>query len=224
MSTRVIAIDGPAGAGKSTIARRLARQLDYQLIDTGALYRTVAYVARREGVDWEDEEALAEIAGDLDLSFRRVDGDNVLFCDGEALRDEIRTQEIGYGARVVSAHPAVREALVEVQREMGESRSSVLEGRDIGTVVFPDADVKIFLTADPRVRARRRYDELREKGEDVEFDDILDEVEERDRRDRQRDIAPLTEADDAIRVDTSDSTIDEVVEEILAVIQRESQS
>lgn len=220
MSTHVIAIDGPAGAGKSTIAGRVAEQLDYQLIDTGALYRTVAYVAIEKGVELEDAERVAAVADGLELEFRSEGDDNVLYCNGEPLRDEIRTEEVGTGASVISAHPEVREALIDVQRDMGEARSSVLEGRDIGTVVFPDADVKIFLTADPMVRARRRVEQLEERGDDVDFDEVHADIVERDRRDRERDVAPLVQADDAVCVDTSNLGIDEVVTEILAIVEK----
>ena len=218
MSTHIVAIDGPAGAGKSTIASMVADELGFQLIDTGALYRTVAYLALQRGVDLEDADAVADIAAGIDLEFRQEDGDNVLYCNGEALRTEIRTEQVGRGASVISAHPEVRGALIDAQRDMGESRSSVLEGRDIGTVVFPDADVKVFLTADPKVRATRRVEQLAERGEDVDFDEVYADIVERDRRDRERDIAPLKQADDAVCVDTSDLSIDEVVDEILGIV------
>lgn len=221
MSTHIVAIDGPAGAGKSTIARRVAEELDFQLIDTGALYRTVAYMAQREGVDLEDADAVAEIADGLDLEFRQEDSDNVLYCNGEPLRDEIRTQDVGTGASVISSHPEVREALIDVQRDIGRERSSVLEGRDIGTVVFPEADVKIFLTADPGVRAQRRVDQLAERGVEADYEEVFDEIVERDLRDRERDVAPLREADDSIIVDTSKLTIDEVVDRILGIARTE---
>ncbi|MGM0558754.1 MAG: (d)CMP kinase [Myxococcota bacterium] len=219
MSTHIVAIDGPAGAGKSTIATMVADELGFQLIDTGALYRTVAYLALQKGVDLEDAEAVADIAAGLDLEFRKEDGDNVLYCDGEALRGEIRTEEVGRGASVISAHPEVRDALIGAQRDMGEARSSVLEGRDIGTVVFPNADVKVFLTADPKVRANRRVDQLEERGEDVDFDEVYRDIVERDRRDREREVAPLKQAEDAVCVDTSDLRIEEVVSEILGIVK-----
>lgn len=219
MSTHIVAIDGPAGAGKSTIARMVADEMGFQLIDTGALYRTVAYMAMEEDVDLEDADAVADIADGLELEFRQEDGDNVLYCNGEPLRGEIRTEAVGTGASVISSHPEVRDALMGAQRDMGEARSSVLEGRDIGTVVFPNADVKIFLTADPEVRARRRVEQLEERGEDVDFDEVHADIVERDRRDRERDVAPLEQADDAVRVDTSGLTIDQVVEKILGIVR-----
>jgi cytidylate kinase len=180
----------------------------------------VAYVAIEKGVDLEDAARVAVIADGLELEFRSEGDDNVLYCNAEPLRDEIRTEEVGTGASVISAHPEVREALIDVQRDMGEARSSVLEGRDIGTVVFPDADVKIFLTADPMVRARRRVEQLAERGEDVDFDEVHADIVERDRRDRERDVAPLVQAEDAVCVDTSNLGIDEVVAEILNIVDK----
>jgi cytidylate kinase len=219
MSTHIVAIDGPAGAGKSTIATMVADELGFQLIDTGALYRTVAYLAMEQGADLEDADAVAAIAAGLDLEFRREDGDNVLYCNGEPLRGEIRTEDVGRGASVISSHPEVRDALMGAQRDMGEARSSVLEGRDIGTVVFPNADVKIFLTADPKVRATRRVEQLEERGEDVDFDEVYRDIVARDKRDRERDVAPLKQAEDAVCVDTSDLSIDEVVRKILGIVE-----
>ena len=161
----VIAIDGPAGAGKSTIARKVAQALGFQLIDTGAIYRTVAYVATQRGVDLKDGGSCAEIARELDFRFELRGDENLIWCNGEVLGDEIRSEAMSLGASHVSALPRVRAALLDVQRELGRERDSVLEGRDIGTVVFPDAAHKIFLTASPDERARRRTEQLGERGE-----------------------------------------------------------
>lgn len=215
----IVAIDGPAGAGKSTIAQDVARRLDFQLVDTGAIYRTVAYHARQRDVPLDDGEAVAALASDLDFSFSMEDGENVLRCDGEVMGDEIRTQANSAAASIVSTHSEVRDALLEVQRNVGRSRDSVLEGRDIGTVVFPDAEVKIFLTASAQVRARRRTDQLEERGDSADYDAILREIQERDARDSERETAPLKKADDAVEIDSTAHTIDEVVERILAVVE-----
>lgn len=211
----IIAIDGPAGAGKSTIAREVARRLGFQLVDTGAIYRTVALFARRRGVALDDGEALAQMAQTFDFEFELRDGVNHVICNGEKLGDEIRTQKNSRAASVVSAHPEVRAALLEVQRKIGEAHDSVLEGRDIGTVVFPDADVKIFLTASPQVRARRRTDQITEAGGVADYDAILTEIRERDERDSSRATAPLVQADDAIAIDSTAHSIEEVVQMIL---------
>ncbi len=216
----IIAIDGPAGAGKSTIAFEVARRLGFQLVDTGAIYRTVAHRARTAGLDLDDELAVAELAGDLDFQFRIEDGENVVYCDGERVGDEIRTTENSMAASVVSAHPAVREALLELQRSLGKSRPSVLEGRDIGTVVFPDADLKVFLTASPEIRAQRRVDQMAERGVEEDYDAILLEIRERDERDSSRPIAPLRPAEDARQIDSTAHTIEEVIEKILALVDR----
>lgn len=212
----IIAIDGPAGAGKSTIAAEVARRLGFRLIDTGAIYRTVAWLAREQGVPLDDGPALAALAGSVDLEFRLEDGGTALYRDGVRVGDEIRTPENGQAASKVSALPEVRAALLEIQREMGRAHSSVLEGRDIGTVVFPDADVKIFLSASPSERARRRVEQLREKGVAADYDAILREIEERDHRDSTRAIAPLVPAPDAIEIDATAIDIEGVVRAVLA--------
>lgn len=222
----IIAIDGPAGAGKSTIARRVADTLDIQLVDTGALYRAVAYRAMQEGIDPDEAERIADLAEDLSFEFRResTDGgvDNVLYCEGEPLGEEIRTQEVSELTSIVSSHSEVREALLGAQRELGRRQPSVLEGRDIGTVVFPDAEVKIYLTASAKERARRRYNELAERQEDVDYGDILKEIRERDERDRNRDVAPLTRADDAIEVDSTEMDVNPTVTAVLEVVYEET--
>lgn len=216
----IVAIDGPAGAGKSTVAARVARECGFQLIDTGALYRAVAYEAMRRGVDTDDPEAVAAVAADLEFDFETTEDDNILYCDGERMGDEIRTSEVSQLTSVISSYPAVRDALLEVQRELGSRDSSVLEGRDIGTVVFPDADVKVFLTASAEERARRRCEQLESKGEPTDYEAILEEIRERDERDRNRDIAPLARAEDATEIDSTDRTPAEVVATILDLVDR----
>jgi len=207
----IVAIDGPAGAGKSTVARQLARRLGFTIIDTGAIYRSVALAARRAAVGWEDDEGLRRLlhAG-LGITFR---GDRVLL-GGEDVTDAIRTPEISRGASVVSARPVVRQELLQLQRDLGHAsrRGSVLEGRDIGTVVFPDADVKFFLTASDEARAQRRHAELVERGLSVPLSEVLADQRRRDRDDSERSIAPLRAASDAILVDTTGLDLDQVVE------------
>jgi cytidylate kinase len=212
----IVAIDGPAGAGKSTVARRLADALGYVLVDTGAMYRVVALAAKRAGLSWDDARAVGALARALvarhALAFDRDAGQGMrVLLDGEDVTTAIRVADMGMGSSTVSAHPAVREALLDLQRQAGRSGRVVLEGRDIGTVVFPDADVKFFLTARPEVRARRRYDELRAKGQNVTLEETLADVLKRDEQDTTRPVAPLRQADDAILVDDSDMTIDQTV-------------
>jgi cytidylate kinase len=221
----IVAIDGPAGAGKSTISKRVADALGFVLVDTGAMYRTVALAAKRAGLDWNDAAKMGEVAEDLvardALRFERdpARGIRVLLA-GEDVSDAIRTPEAGMGASTVSKHPPVRAALLDMQRQAGRNGGVVLEGRDIGTVVFPDAEVKFFLTARPEVRARRRHAELAAKGEKVTFEETLEEVRKRDAQDEGRAVAPLKRADDAILVDTSDMTIDEVVRVMVEKVKR----
>jgi CMP/dCMP kinase len=207
----IVAIDGPAGAGKSTVARQLARRLGFSIIDTGAIYRTVALVAARAGIAWDDDEGLRKLLDrGLGLSF---EGERVLL-DGEDVSEAIRTPEISRGASVVSARPVVREKLLGLQRELGRraARGAVLEGRDIGTVVFPDADVKFFLTASDDARARRRYAELAGKGRPQALAEVLADQRQRDQDDTTRAIAPLRAAPDAVVVDTTDIDLDQVVD------------
>jgi cytidylate kinase len=207
----IVAIDGPAGAGKSTVARQLARRLGFTMIDTGAIYRSVALAAQRAAIAWDDDEGLGRLldAG-LGLSFS---GDRVLLR-GEDVTEAIRTPEISRGASVVSARSVVRQKLLKLQRDLGHAapRGAVLEGRDIGTVVFPDAQVKFFLTAADGARAQRRHAELSEKGVQVPLEDVLADQQRRDKDDSERAIAPLRAAPDAIRVDTTGLDLGEVVE------------
>jgi len=215
----VVAIDGPAGAGKSTVARRLAQRLGFTLVDTGALYRAVALASRRAGVAWDDDEGVTQVARrivnsrSLVLLHDATKGVRVLLGNGD-VSEAIRAPDMGMGASRVSAIGGVRDALFELQRLAGENGGVVLEGRDIGTVVFPDAEVKFFLTASPEVRARRRYAELISRGESVDYEETLKEVRARDQKDTTRPLAPLRQAADAILVDSSDRAIDEVVDEM----------
>jgi CMP/dCMP kinase len=219
----VVAIDGPAGAGKSTVARRLAARLGFTLVDTGALYRAVALAAKRAGIAWDDEDAVTTVARQvvasrsLELLPDKDKGVRVLL-NGEDVSDAIRAPDMGMGASRVSAIGGVRDALFELQRIAGERGGVVLEGRDIGTVVFPDAEVKFFLTASAEVRAKRRYDELVARGETVDYQKTLEDVRTRDHKDTMRPIAPLRQADDAMLIDSSDRAIDDVVEEMTAKV------
>jgi CMP/dCMP kinase len=216
----IVAIDGPAGAGKSTVARQLADRLGFTLVDTGALYRAVALAAQRSGVAWDDEANVVAVARRLSASRSlalvpdKEKGVRVML-DGADVSDAIRTADMGMGASRVSAIGGVRAALLDLQRQAGEKGGVVLEGRDIGTVVFPDAEVKFFLTASPEVRARRRYDELVERGQRVEFAATVAEVKARDENDTNRPIAPLRRADDAVLVDSSDRAVDDIVAEMV---------
>lgn len=219
----IVAIDGPAGAGKSTVARRLAEALGYVLVDTGAMYRAVALAAKRASVLWNDGARVAEIARGIisteALTFERDPSLGVrVKLGGEDISEAIRTPDIAQGASTVSAHGPVRDALLELQRQAGRGGGVVLEGRDIGTVVFPNAHVKFFLTASPEVRARRRYDELVAKGQTVTFEATLADVKERDARDENRPVAPLKQADGAVLVDSTPMTIDETVSFMLAKV------
>ena len=216
----VVAIDGPAGAGKTTVTRAVAERLGYLLVDTGALYRSVALLAEERGVDWSDADRVAEVAAELArreaIAFERAaDGGQRVVLEGRDMTLAIRRQEIGQGASRVSAIPGVRAALLDLQRAAGARGAVVLEGRDIGTVVFPDAEAKFFLTASVEVRARRRFDELVARGAPVDLSEVERDVVERDRRDSERAVAPLRQADDAVLVDSSTLTIDEVVRRIV---------
>jgi cytidylate kinase len=212
----IVAIDGPAGAGKSTVAKRLADVLGFVLVDTGAMYRAVALAARAAGVAWDDGPAVGAVARSVverqALSFTRDAERGVrVRLDGRDITDAIRTPEMGMAASTVSAHPPVRDALLDLQRQAGRAGGVVLEGRDIGTVVFPDADVKFFLTARAEVRAQRRYTELAAKGNHVTFDETLADVKRRDEQDTLRPVAPLRQASDAMLVDSSDISIESTV-------------
>ncbi len=220
-SRPVIAIDGPAGVGKSTTARVIARELGYLLVDTGALYRGLALAARDRGIAWDDEAAVTALSEELRLSFAsQKDGTPRLQIDGIDRADEIRTPEIAGGASKVSSYKGVRQALLGVQRSLGADGGVVLEGRDIGTVVFPDAEVKLFLTASAETRAERRVRDLEERGIPAKHDEILSQIETRDRQDSERAVAPLRPADDAILLDSTHMDLDTVVARVLAIVQR----
>jgi cytidylate kinase len=226
----IVAIDGPAGAGKSTVARRLADALTYVLVDTGAMYRSVALAAKRAGVAWSDGPALGALARGIvekqALVFER-DPDPArgvrVKLEGEDISEAIRTPDVAQGASVVSAHGDVRAALLELQRMAGRAGGVVLEGRDIGTVVFPDAEVKFFLTASAEVRARRRHDEQVAKGQSGSFEDTLADVKRRDAQDEGRAVAPLKRADGAILVDSTALSFEETVARMLADVKRASE-
>lgn len=212
-----IAIDGPAGAGKSTVAKRIARELNYIYVDTGAMYRAMALYLIHNQVDSRDQAAIAEACRYADISIEYQDGEQVVLLNGENVNAYLRTEEVGNMASVSSAVPEVRLKLVELQRRLAAKADVVMDGRDIGTYVLPDADVKIYLTASSRTRAERRFLELKEKGGNQSLDEIEQDIIERDRRDMSREFAPLRQAEDAVLVDSSDMTADEVVERIISL-------
>lgn len=220
MQERSIAIDGPAGAGKSTLARALARELGYLYVDTGAIYRTVALRAREAGADPSDPEQVAPLLEDLNL---RMDygGDGVqrMYLSGRDVTETIRENEISALASQVAALPAVREFLLEFQRKQAREHDVVMDGRDIGTVVLPQAGVKIFLTATPEARARRRTAELLQRGQDADFDEILREIRQRDEQDENRPVAPLRQAEDAALLDTTNLDLKGSLEALLTLVR-----
>ena len=217
--TYSIAIDGPAGAGKSTIAKRLAKELGYQYVDTGAIYRTVAYFFDLWGVSPKDVDGVERYIDELTVGIEYdEDGLQHMIMNGMDVTHEIRTQDISQKASLVSAHAVVREVLLDMQREVAEQYNVIMDGRDIGTVVLPKADVKIFLTASAEVRAKRRTDELLAKGQKANFDTVLKEIQQRDYQDTHRPIAPLKMARDSVKVDTSELDIDGVVTAIREIV------
>lgn len=213
-----VAIDGPAGAGKSTVAKGAAKELNYIYVDTGALYRTIALNAIRLGII-DNEKSIVDSLGSLRVELKYIDGCQAVILNGEDVSDFIRTPEISMGASKVSAIPEVRAFLLETQREIARNNNVIMDGRDIATVVLPDAQVKIFLFASPECRAKRRYDELIEKGENVNYEDVLQDVNQRDYQDSHREIAPLKPSEKSIMLDTSDLKLEESIEAVVKTIK-----
>ena len=212
-----IAMDGPAGAGKSTVAQKVAKELSFVYVDTGAMYRAMALYLLRKGVNREDSDEIGEACQNAEISIEYQNGEQIVLLDGENVNAHLRTEEVSAMASVSSAVPRVREKLLDLQRKLARTMSVVMDGRDIGTTILPDADVKIYLTASSLTRARRRYLEYQEKGEPCDLAEIQKTIEERDQRDMTREISPLCQAEDAVLVDSSELTIDETVEKILSV-------
>ena len=214
-----IAIDGPAGAGKSTIAKIVAKEKGFIYVDTGAMYRAIAYHLLQNHVDVEDVERICEEAQKADVSIRYIDGEQVVLLNGENVNAYLRQEEVGNMASASSVHAKVREKMTELQRKLAAEQDVVMDGRDIGTVVLPNADLKIFLTASVEERAKRRFDELKAKGENPDLSAIEKDIAERDHRDMTRQVAPLKQAEDAVLVDTTSMTIQEVADKIMSYIK-----
>ena len=215
-----IAIDGPAGAGKSTMARQLARQLDFVYVDTGAIYRSVAYFMLLMGIGPKDTDGVTRLIDDVNLQIIYEGGVQHMILNGQDITDELRTPEISKAASLVSAQKVVRSFLLEMQREVARKQNVIMDGRDIGTVVLPRADVKIYLTASAKVRAHRRLLELQEKGEKTSYDRVLQDILQRDRQDMTRAVAPLKKAADAVELDTSELTIEQSVQAMERIIRQ----
>lgn len=215
-----IAIDGPAGAGKSTIAKKAAKELSYVYVDTGAMFRAMALYCIRNGVDKKDEAAVSDACEKINVSISYENGEQQVLLNGENVNGLIRTEEVGLTASVISAYGKVRSKLLELQRELAAVQNVIMDGRDIGTCVLLDAQVKIYLTASVETRGKRRFLELQEKGEESTLEEICADIRDRDYRDMNREIAPLKQAEDAILVDSSHMTIDEVVETILKLVSQ----
>lgn len=214
-----IAIDGPAGAGKSSIAKLAAKELSYVYVDTGAMFRAMAYFFLSRGLDVYDDEIIKENCGKIQVGIEYLDGAQHILLNGADVSEEIRTEQVGKAASVVAKYEMIREKLLEIQRKLASEQDVIMDGRDIGTVVLPDAQVKIYLTASSAVRAKRRFKELTEKGEACDLAEIEKGIIARDEQDMNREIAPLRQAEDAVYLDTSDMTISEVVEKIKEIVQ-----
>lgn len=217
-----IAIDGPGGAGKSTISKGVAAKLGIVYVDTGALYRTVGYYVRKKELDPHDRDAVGAILPEISIEVAYVDGAQHVFLNGEDLGDKIRTPEMSMYASAVSAIPSVRAFLLETQKEIARKNSVIMDGRDIGTVILPNADVKIYLTASAECRAKRRYDELVAKGQNVRFEDVLREMNERDTQDSTREIAPAQAAEDAILLDNTGMNLEESIEAVISLVREKT--
>lgn len=215
----VIAIDGPSGSGKGTLSQLLAKKIGFHLLDSGALYRLVALAALKQGVNIQDERQVEQVAAQLDVRFDITDESTHILLSGEDVTSAIRNEIISMNASVVAAYPGVREALLKRQRDFRQLPGLVADGRDMGTTVFPDADIKIFLTASAEARAQRRYKQLVEKGESVDMNALIKDIQERDERDSKRTVSPLKPAADAILLDSTQMTIEEVLEAMLSLVK-----
>lgn len=215
-----VAVDGPAGAGKSTIAKEVAKRKHMIYVDTGAMYRAMAYYMVKEGVSLEDREAIVEKAASADITIKYENGIQVVCLNGENVNAYLRTEETGNAASVVSTIPEVRQKLVLLQKKLASENDCIMDGRDIGTCVLPNAQCKIYLTADSRVRAKRRFDELTAKGVECDIDQIEKDIIDRDYRDMHREVSPLKQAEDAVLVDTSNMTVEEVINKIIDLCEK----
>jgi len=215
-----VAIDGPAGAGKSTIARAVAKKMNLIYMDTGAMYRAIALYMLKEQVPLQDAEKVAERCQDADIAIQYEDGVQVVLLNGENVNAFLRTEEVGEAASVISPIPEVRRALTQLQKSLASKNDCIMDGRDIGTCVLPNAQLKIYLTASSAVRAKRRYDELTAKGEICDLEGIQADIEERDYRDMHREVSPLRQAEDAVLVDTSEMSVEEVIDRILELCRK----
>lgn len=215
----VVTVDGPSGAGKGTLSSLLAEKLGYHLLDSGAIYRVLAVATLHHDLPTDDEEAIVPLATGLDVSFETEDGHRRIVLEGEDVTDDIRTEEVGAVASSIAALPRIREALLRRQRAFQESPGLIADGRDMGTVVFPDAGVKIFLTASAEARAQRRFDQLKDKGMDVNIARLLTDIKARDERDMNRSVAPLVPAEDAIVIDSTDLDINQVFDKAMEIVK-----
>ena len=222
----IIAIDGPAGSGKSTVAKIVAEKLNFRYIDTGSMYRSVAWKSLQKNTALRDEDAVADIASKVKIELVPGKDGQLVFVDGENITDQLKVEEISHGAAIVAAQPMIREIMTTKQRKLGKQGKVVMDGRDIGTVVFPQADKKFFLDADPKERGRRRFIELKEKGQvkNTDLSTIIAQIVQRDHEDRSRKIAPLKQAKDAMLIDTTHLSVDQVAEEIIKIITPGSQA
>lgn len=214
-----VAIDGPAGAGKSTIAKIVAKEMGYVYVDTGAIYRTLALACIRNGLNAEDEQNISRICRSVKVELKYIDGEQVMLLDNENVNSLIRTEEVSRMTSSISVYKDVREQLIDLQREIAQKENVIMDGRDIGTFVLPDAEVKIYLTASAATRAKRRYDEQQAKGIECTLKEIEDDIQKRDYRDMHREIAPLKKAGDAVEIDTSEMTVNQVAEAIEDIIK-----